>query len=991
MSQRNSSRHEEKDLIPTNKPSKVPESYFLSDDTEDNQALAKMLQEESKNSSINLAEKIFRGDYLHKGSANICHLQDFSWEYTIVLKNPDYKTQEDEENKSITEVYATKQFNNCFKAKRTGNMHHDRLTFKNELNAFLNVFNSLPSFEDGKKYKFGGRMKIDNGRNLDKGGSSQDFLTLIRNTIFYKFVGGLGLKAKQILSQTGEFIYIVVTADESDLEIEAERIRYSTELEIALTDLQSLIPCDNSLRPFHLLKSPDQEIKSLYREIKPFLYKAFKQEKNTNKIDYRFDPTGVTDGQWRTYKIYLCLLKDGIKKIESSIQTHKNQMFLFQKLLRESLDKANNEQPSTDKIKNLWDQLGLEKPISAYAEYRKGNADDELRQAWKAHEIDETGKRSVFSSMERLRLLHSYISTQVNLNALEDAGLIVAYFPLHNDWMLKGKENCAPVAPDTEERLLRNILVDFKSSPMSKDTPLVQSWTTSLINQKIPLNKIRGYFGEKIALYFEFLRFYQVALIIPSIIGFVVFIVQRTLPAQDTTLLALNVIYSIIMSIWATVFLEMWKRREASLSIIWGQTKFEQIEVPRPQYRGTLRRSPITDEMDEVFFEGSKRFKYFLLACSITSLIILMVIGIVAGLLIFKFIYSGKYVANGLDMTLPVCSVLNAIQIQCFNFLYSKLVKRLTDLENHKTQIQYEDSYILKTFAFQFVNSFNSLCYIAFIKSYFEGCIVTDKDGNKDSVKGASCMDELYTQLISIFLISYAKNLIELGIPYIKYYLRKRKKSQSKGKVTNEPSVAAPKDLRSKIESQLYLETYLTPEKDGTIDDYLELAVQFGYLTLFALAFPLSTLLAFLGLWLEMYTDKLKILKLVRRPVPLAIKDIGTWFYIFSTICVFAIFSNTGLFCFTSRTFQNWIGNSDYDYLIFAIVVVVLLIFRSQLQSWIPDVEEKYEIVKARHEYVLERLLRGSKRDEVTEDSETFDGAIYYAEQDIKILSQDLV
>ena len=261
---------------------------------------------------------------------------------------------------------------------------------------------------------------------------------------------------------------------------------------------------------------------------------------------------------------------------------------------------------------------------------------------------------------------------------------------------------------------------------------------------------------------------------------------------------------------------------------------------------------------------------------------------------------------------------------------------------------------ILKTFIFQFVNSFNSLAYTAFIKTYVEGCIVTNTTGHKESIKGASCIDELLSQVISIFLVSYVKNLIEIGVPYIKYQIRRRKKP------IKIDAWDGAKDIRTKIQSQLYLDPYLTREEDGMIDDYLELAVQFGYLTFFALAFPISTLLAFAGLWLEMHTDKLKLLKLAQRPIPFATKDIGTWWHIFSAICVLAIFSNTALFCFTSTTFQSWNVGTNYTYLIYAIVVVALLIFRGQLQSWIPDAAEKYEIVKARHEFVVERMFRGN-------------------------------
>lgn len=955
------------------------QSLLFSEQNDAKKDLQNMKHSTTMNQTHRLfAEKIFKDSYHQTPERSIEDLSSLTWEYVIVLKNPDFKSNDKEENHSVSEIFAENLFKDCFKAKKTGNIMSDTIKYSQEFSAYMNIFKALPTFNTGKQLKFGGRVKLQNGVVYDNCTKTNDFLSLIRNVLMFKLVGGLGLKVKQIISKSGEFIYLVITADEADLEIEAERTRYSKEMEIALTDIQSLFPCDKNLRPMHLLKTQDEEILSLFNSIQPFIEKSLVLSKKGFNLEYKYEPHKVSEAQWLAYKVYLTLLKEGVVKIEQSIASVKNQMFLFQKLIRESLDKANNGLPQQDKLLNLWDQLGVDRPISAYSEFRRSVQDSDLYNLWRTYEVDQSGKRSMFNLMERLRLLYSYIGTQVSLSGLAEYKIVLGHFPLHNDWQLKGKVNDNEAELNSEDIVLRNILIDFRSGSTAQNLPLVQSWRTTLINQKIPLNKIKNYFGEKIAFYFEFLRFYQTTLIWPSLLGLVVFIVQKTMQPSDNAVLVLNIIYSVFMTIWAIVFLEIWKRKEAAMAVQWGQMKFEQIEIPRPQFMGKMRRSPITDEMDEIHYEWTKRAKFVCLAVMVTSIIISMVLGIVAGLLIFRKVYSNKYTIDGVDYTVIICSILNAIQIQFFNYVYSKVVKKLTDLENHKTQVQYEDSLIIKTFIFQFVNSFNSLCYIAFVKTHIEGCI---DDDHKEPTKGVSCLDELNTQLITIFIISYLKNCIELGLPYLRYYIRKYRKN--KAKVEDMPS----KDIRTKIESQFYLDTYLTPENDGTISDYLELSVQFGYLTLFAIAFPLSTLLAFIGLWLEMFTDKIKVLKLVKRPIPLALKDIGNWWYIFSAISVLAIFSNTALFCFTSRTFKGWVSGTDFEYLIFAIIVVLLLIFRSQLQSWIPDIQEKYQIIMSRHEYIIERLLLGGDSQDIAEDVETYDSTMYFSKPAAKELS----
>ena len=949
----------------------VVEKRIPEEDNEENKDADKILLEQSKyeRSHKILIEKVFFGDFGVVKEKNPSTLQEKAWEYVIVFKNPDFPGLENEE---IQDSFAQNFYRTCFRPRKSGNIHKDRLRFLSESESFLTVFKSLNTFGEGKALNGGSRLKINEKNIVDNGTKIKDFSSLVRNCVFYKLVGNIGLKVRQLVSASGEYIYFLITADEEDLKYEAERTRFSKQLEISLSDLQSLTPCDAVFRPFDILINNDEEIKKINKEIKPFLKKAFKLEKNLGKVNYKYEAVGVTERMWSTYKVYLNFLREGIKKIETSNATHTNQMFLFQKLIKDSLEKANQTvSAKEDRLSNLWTCLGFNKPIAPYAEYRESAKNDELNGLWRKHQIDKEGTRSLFKNMERIRLIYSLIESEIKINALEEEEFVVAHFPLHNSWQLNGSETLIVPHVSLEDRLLRNILYDFK--PLDQDGPLKQAWRTSLINQRLPLSKIKNYFGEKLGLYFEFLRFQQVSLLIPGIIGLAVYIIQQLFDQDSPQTLVLNTFYSIFMTIWATVYLEAWSRRESTLAVVWGQTNFEKVEIPRPQYKGVPRRSPITDDMDEIYYESSKRIKFFILACSVTLFIICCVLGIVAGLLILKQKLNNDLIYFGTDFAPILCSVLNAIQIQIFNFIYRKLSKTLTDLENHKTQEQYNDSLVLKIFAFQFVNSYNSLAYIAFVKTYSEGCLVTNAKGSKELQTGASCMDELYTQLISIFIVGYLRNLIEIGIPYGKYCLKRKRDAKSRVL-----TMELVNDIRIKIEEQIDLDYYLTNQDDETIDDYMELAVQFGYLTLFALAFPLSSILAFVGLWLEMFTDKIKLINLVRRPIPFAANDIGSWWNIFSAICVIAIFSNTALFCFTANTFKNWDAVKDYNYVIFAVIVIILLIFRSQLQTWIPDVPEKIEILQARHEFIVEKLLRGNEKTEAPQDDEAFDGTMYF-------------
>mmetsp|Transcript_8874 Transcript_8874/g.1268 ORF Transcript_8874/g.1268 Transcript_8874/m.1268 type:complete len:80 (+) Transcript_8874:787-1026(+) len=79
-----------------------------------------------------------------------------------------------------------------------------------------------------------------------------------------------------------------------------------------------------------------------------------------------------------------------------------------------------------------------------------------------------------------------------------------------------------------------------------------------MFNSKFSLKQIRGYFGEKIALYFYFLHCYTRWLIIPALLGLIVFI-ARMMPLDAEYEDDISAIYCIGIVIWGTVFMEYWK------------------------------------------------------------------------------------------------------------------------------------------------------------------------------------------------------------------------------------------------------------------------------------------------------------------------------------------------------------------------------------------------------------------------------------------------
>lgn len=65
------------------------------------------------------------------------------------------------------------------------------------------------------------------------------------------------------MSLDGNYIYIVIKADESMLKRVAEEIEYTMQLSIGLTDLASLEPWDSYFRPLRKCKSSHEDVEAL--------------------------------------------------------------------------------------------------------------------------------------------------------------------------------------------------------------------------------------------------------------------------------------------------------------------------------------------------------------------------------------------------------------------------------------------------------------------------------------------------------------------------------------------------------------------------------------------------------------------------------------------------------------------------------------------------------------------------------------------------------
>jgi hypothetical protein len=467
-------------------------------------------------------------------------------------------------------------------------------------------------------------------------------------------------------------------------------------------------------------------------------------------------------------------------------------------------------------------------PIPAHLEY---DQDDELDWIWKRHGVKlDNGDYawSRFRRVDRLKLIDAHMDDFVVLRRLIRLDLCAGYFPVD----------------DTEEKKLREL-----------------DWDK-------PLNvmHIREYYGEKVALYFAFLDHYKGSLFIISVIGVVVQfwqVAERYIPYLTAAETGIpqdvgSLLFSAVIAVWGTLFLEFWKRKEATLTTNWGMTDFESKEEPRPEFVGVVRESVTigtlarrrADETGEeleakawadawrqargygvqkseqelivdwygkprMWASSGTRRRRLLVTLSFTGGFLLVTIASTISIFIMRA--ALRYSSGGVYMAGIVGGGTNAIIIMGLQSVYDRLTVYMTDWENWETETEWGDSRAVKTFVFNFVNSFASFFYIAFYRkendggcigacehSTFGAAVNTNRcpktvailanystDGmwwpsnitftNEYREYKGDCVMEMWMQLSLIFMSRLIiGNLLELGLPVIRAHFTNKKIAQQR-------------------------------------------------------------------------------------------------------------------------------------------------------------------------------------------------------------------
>lgn len=140
----------------------------------------------------------------------------------------------------------------------------------------------------------------------------------------------------------------------------------------------------------------------------------------------------------------------------------------------------------------------------------------------------------------------------------------------------------------------------------------------------------------------------------------------------------------------------------------------------------------------------------------------------------------------------------------------------------------------------------------------------------------------------------------------------------------------------------------LKSDFEGTLNYFMEGIIDFGYITLFAAAFPVGPTIAMLVSIPEIRMKIYTFLYVYKRPECSRSAGIGEWLNVLEGMSIFSVFSNFALLYFKHRSSTIKIYNSNqlverdrnWELWFFVISIVILLFLKTFFAEIIPDKPE---------------------------------------------------
>lgn len=454
------------------------------------------------------------------------------------------------------------------------------------------------------------------------------------------------------------------------------------------------------------------------------------------------------------------------------------------------------------------------------------------------------------------------------LDHLSSAEKLRAAYSLISDPKWEGG---ASITPGAGEWQFVEKIIPLYDQELSKR--LVTEWGKKPLIDENDIAIIKDLAGEKVALYFGFLRFYTVWLVVPSVLGFISYVFFSRY----------SIVFTILNLLWSIIFVNAWKKKENIYAITWNSKDSSLIESKRGEFVGETEEVDTVTGIRSPAFPTWKRTLRELAFLPVAIGAALTLISYQFGCFFIEIFLNEIYDGPGKQFLSLVPTILIVAFIPILTAGYTIIVNKYLAWENHETNTGYERSFVQKQFILNFLASYMPLLitsfvylpfghlvnpYLSFIQSHTSRYNITIQEKkfqiNKDRLNQQFAYFAVTAQVIGFFV----ENIVPVVLRKVNEYFRGKKVNNSAVALTDLPEEAA---FLQDVRKQVALPPF------NVNDEYREMVIQFGYLALFSPVWSLAPIVSLINNWVEFRGDAYKLLQETHRPIPVKVDSIAPW------------------------------------------------------------------------------------------------------------------
>ncbi|XP_049825797.1 anoctamin-3-like [Aethina tumida] len=510
---------------------------------------------------------------------------------------------------------------------------------------------------------------------------------------------------------------------------------------------------------------------------------------------------------------------------------------------------------------------------------------------------------------------------EYGINTLKSEGILVAEYPMHEgpyQWTDHGLLND------------RQLLYEFWVRP--------KRWY-----KEQPNNIIETYLGTEYAFYYRWLGLYTTMLVIPALGSIIVIIFGLSTLNQDeaskeicesTHLMcpkcasckyewvnstcsiyrssyiinnSATTAFAICISMWSTIVVALWYRIEVTSQMKWNVKFLETDLTMRMEYKQYSYYRVISDDGE---LEPYIPWYYWIIRTSITFCIMLLMaviiilINVIARDVVIKWMKNALLADDGVPIypmdagknnliALFMSANSQVVAMIICQQVYYKIILSLIKLENPRTELELDNSYVFKCYILDILNHYTSLIYNGFLKG-----LTYDYPKTKEYEESVfhemcfcttNCTMEMVILQFTIWLVrTFFRIFTKFIIPSINVT-----------RAWNKYGVGSkyPQEDLDQWEHDFLLNA---TDRHLLMDEYLDTLVEYGYCTFFISAFPMAPMCAFVTNIVHLRIDAYKTMILYRRPNCRKIAKLPCWSKILKFHTYLGITTNAAMIAFNT-------------------------------------------------------------------------------------------